>query len=151
MISLAGFMRSGLVAFKKQSPFQVFDEQPKMLVAFAKSGTLGIVPSHLIIPLITSMVSRVAMCRVVSKFISHCAEMIENHCLGASLWKQVRWSMLPKEQKLARGAGPDVGDLWATGMQHVLCWVLKSSDSVSACLPRRWWGSMPWKALHVPF
>lgn len=63
LISLLGFMRSGLVAFEKQSSFQVFDEQPKMLVAFAKSRTLGVVPSHL---LITLMVSRVATCRVFS-------------------------------------------------------------------------------------
>lgn len=47
--------------------------------------------------------------------------MIENHYLGASLWKQVRWSVLPEEQKLARGAGPDVSDFWVTGMQQVLC------------------------------
>lgn len=63
LISLLGFMRSGLVAFKKQSPLQVFDEQRKILVAFAKSGTLDIVSSHLLIVL---MVSGVAMCRVVS-------------------------------------------------------------------------------------
>lgn len=60
---LLGFMRSGLVAFKQHSSFQVFDEHLKMLVAFAKSGTLVIVPSHL---LITLAVSRVTMCRVVS-------------------------------------------------------------------------------------
>lgn len=33
--------------------------------------------------------------------------------------------MLPKEQKLARGADPDVSDLWVTGMQQVLCWLLE--------------------------
>lgn len=38
-----------------------------MLVAFAKSRTVGIVPSHL---LITLMISRVAMCRAVSLNLS---------------------------------------------------------------------------------